>query len=381
MSETARAETQKGAIAPGRAMRGRPALAIVLGLLAAAGAAGLAWMLRSSAPSWLIGVLGVLAAIGLLGIFAWIAGFITFGSDPQQRAFFDALMDSLSEACVVTDGRGRAVYANSQFIKLVSGAGIGRLVGVENLYAGYPDASERVYRLAQAAREGQSRQEEFRLAGGSAAAGAQPDRPVWIRVSVVPTTDASGQTLTFWRHQDITADREKQERAFAHLQYIISYLDRAPAGFFSAGADGRIAYANATLAGWLGLGLEETTGGSLSLSDIVTESGIKLLAGVAPKPGEELTETFDLDLSARDGRIAGADAQWRGYRRPCRGARRSQAVAAFQQCADRDCRYRRKRRHPERQSRLHLAFGARPARRGPGQYCFRQSASGGRRGA
>jgi len=303
MSDTANADTRKGAIALGRSARSRPALAVALGVLAALAAGALAWLLRSSAPPWLIGVLGVLAAFGLLSLFAWIAGFISFGSNPQERAFFDGLMDSLSEACVVADARGRAVYANAQFIKLVSAAGISRLVGVENLYAGYPDASERVYRLAQAAREGQSRQEEFRLAAGSAAAGAQADRPVWIRVSVAPTTDSSGQSFTFWRHQDITADREKQERAFAHLQYIISYLDRAPAGFFSAGADGRIAYANATLASWLGLGLEETTGGGLSLSDIVSEAGMKLLSGVAPKPGEELTETFDLDLSARDGRV------------------------------------------------------------------------------
>ena len=117
-------------------------LAVVLGLLAVAAAGGLAWTLRAAAPPWLIGVLGVLAAFGLLSSFAWIAGFVSFGSDPQQRAFFDGLMDSLSEACVVTDARGRAVYANAQFIKLVSGAGISRLVGVENLYAGYPDASE-----------------------------------------------------------------------------------------------------------------------------------------------------------------------------------------------------------------------------------------------
>ena len=102
----------------------------------------------------------------------------------------------------------------------------------------------------------------------------------------MPTiSDANDQSYTFWRHQDITADREKQERAFAHLQYIISYLDRAPAGFFSAGADGRIAYANATLARWLGLGLDETTGGNLSLSDIVSEAGMNLLSGVAPQAG------------------------------------------------------------------------------------------------
>jgi len=284
-------------------MRGRAALAFALGLLAAIGSGALVWVLRNSAPPLILGVLGVLALFGLLGLLAWIAGLVRFGSDPQQRAFFDSLFDGLSEACVVTDARGRAVYANGQFVKLVSAAGLSRLVGIENLYAGYPDAAERVYRLAQSAREGKTRQEEFRLAAGSAAAGAQADRPVWIRVNVVPLAQADGQVHTLWRHQDITADRDKQERAFAHLQYIISYLDRAPAGFFSAGADGRIAYANATVASWLGLGLEDTTGGSLSLSDIVSDSGMKLLSGVAPKPGEERTETFDLDLTARDGRV------------------------------------------------------------------------------
>ena len=99
---------------------------------------------------------------------------------------------------------------------------------------------------------------------------------------MAPIAASLGQSYSLWRIADITADRRKQETAFSHLQYIISYLDRAPAGFFSAEADGRIAYVNATLAKWLGLGLEETTGGGLRLEDIVSPDGRQLILGVAP---------------------------------------------------------------------------------------------------
>ena len=104
-----------------------------------------------------------------------------------------------------------------------------------------------------------------------------PIEPVWIRISVSPIASEAAAGLALWRHQDISADRAKQEGAFAHLQYIINYLDQAPAGFFSADADGHIAYVNATLAEWLGLDLEATTGGSLTLKDMVAEAGEKLL--------------------------------------------------------------------------------------------------------
>ena len=40
-------------------------------------------------------------------------------------------------------------------------------------------------------------------------------------------------------------------------------------------AEGRIAYINVTLAGWLGLDLEATTGGALTLKDVVAEDGEK----------------------------------------------------------------------------------------------------------
>jgi two-component system, cell cycle sensor histidine kinase and response regulator CckA len=119
---------------------------------------------------------------------------------------------------------------------------------------------------------------------------------VWVLVSVSQVETGLGQRYTLWRHSDVTADRERQEAAFAKLQFIISYLDRAPAGFFSTTAEGEIAYVNATLADWLGLDLARTTDGSLKLTDILSPADAQLVMSIAARPGSVRTESFDLDL-------------------------------------------------------------------------------------
>ncbi|MFW6077056.1 MAG: cell cycle histidine kinase CckA, partial [Hyphomicrobiales bacterium] len=275
-------------------------LALLLALALAMVAGLFAYGIRAAEPFWGVVLLGVLSFVGLLALFGALLGFVHVGRLPGQRAFFDAIMDAVGEACVVTDGRGRVIYANAPYRALVHGHGR-RLVGIENLYAGYPDIAERVYRLAQAARDGQSASEEFRLNPGSGAAGARPDRPVWVQVSVDTVESGTGRTHTLWRHRDITADRERQEAAFAKLQFIISYLDRAPAGFFSTDSRGSIAYANATLAEWLGLDLARTTDGSLKLTDMLSPADARLVMSVAARPGAVRTEAFDIDLRPAQG--------------------------------------------------------------------------------
>jgi two-component system cell cycle sensor histidine kinase/response regulator CckA len=250
--------------------------------------------------NWPLLGLGSLAAVGLFAVFGLIGGIVHIGGMPRQRAFFQGLSDAIEDAFAVTDTHGRVVFANSAYRDLLAKAGVKRLVGVENLYAGHPEVSDRIYRLAQTMRRRQAGEEEFRLAPGSAAAGAMADRPMWYRISVMPIAASLGESLTLWRLADISQDRLKQESAFSRLQYIIGYLDHAPAGFFSSESDGRIVYINATLAGWLGLALEETADSGLTLDDIASPDGRQLILGVAP--GDDRTETFDLDLRAKNGR-------------------------------------------------------------------------------
>ncbi|HEY7750017.1 MAG TPA: PAS domain-containing protein [Aestuariivirgaceae bacterium] len=283
--------------------RGKPFTAIVIGLCAAAAAGLLTHWLKGQFAPWLLLGLGVLAGMGLLGLLGAVAGLVHLGSMPRQRAFFDGLADAIDEAFAVTDSRGRVVYANHPYRALVSQAGLGRMVGVENLYAGHPDISDAIYRLAQAARDRQHISEEFRLAAGSAAAGAKADEPAWIRVSITPIAASLGQVFVLWRLADVSQDRQRQESAFSRLQYIINYLDSAPAGFFSSDADGRVAYINATLSSWLGLDLEQTMDGRLTLEDIATIDGKQLLLGVSPRAGKERTDTVDIEMKTRDGRL------------------------------------------------------------------------------
>jgi two-component system, cell cycle sensor histidine kinase and response regulator CckA len=275
-------------------------VALLLALVLAAAAGLFARGIGAAEPLWVVGVLGALSFVGLLTLFGALVGLVHVGRLPGQRAFYESIIDAVADSCVVTDRRGRVIYANAPYRALVHGHGR-RLVGIENLYAGYPDIAERVYRLAQAARDGERAAEEFRLNPGSGAAGARADRPVWVLVSVDRVETGGGEPHTLWRHRDVTADRERQEAAFAKLQFLISYLDRAPAGFFSTDARGAIAYVNATLAEWLGLDLARTTDGSLKLTDILSPADARLVTSVAARPGSVRTEAFDIDLKAGEG--------------------------------------------------------------------------------
>ncbi len=298
MSEAGLAE-QHHSQAEGPARRSRSPWPGVLAGLALAAAAAAAWRAETTLAPWLVWLLAALAALGLLALAGMIAGFVHIGRLPRQRAFFDALIDAVGDRCVVTDRRGRPVYANAAYRAFASGHS--RLVGIENLYAGYPEIAEKVYRLAQSARDKHPLSEEFRIPAGSAAAGARPDEAMWARVTVSPVATGFGHDYTLWRLADITSDRRRQEATFTNLQYIINFLDRAPAGFFSTEADRRIAYVNATLADWLGVDLAGTTDGSLTLPDLVGEETADLISSVRPRQGEAVTEVFDLDLTPAGG--------------------------------------------------------------------------------
>jgi two-component system cell cycle sensor histidine kinase/response regulator CckA len=301
MSEAGLAEDHhtQAATAMRRGQSSWPAFAVAGLALIAAGV--VAWRVDSALAPWLVWLLAGFAGLGLTALAGAIAGFVHVGRLPRQRAFFDALIDAVDDRCVVTDRRGRPVYANAAYRAFAGGQG--RLRGIENLYAGYPDIAEKIYRLAQAARDKRRLAEEFRIAAGSAAAGARPDEAVWVRVAVAPVTTAFDHDYTLWRLADITADRRRQEDTFANLQYIIGFLDRAPAGFFSTETGGRIAYVNATLADWLGIDLGRTTDGRLTLEDLVGRKTAALIASVRPQPGAAVTEIFDVDLAPAGGGI------------------------------------------------------------------------------
>jgi hypothetical protein len=104
---------------------GRVSVALALGLaalLAAAVAAGV-WQLQDDISRGLLITGAVLAFVGLFALFGFMGGLIRFDRQNQTRAFFDGLTDAIGDACVVTDGKSRAVYGNAPFLKLAAAAG------------------------------------------------------------------------------------------------------------------------------------------------------------------------------------------------------------------------------------------------------------------
>jgi len=253
-------------------------------------------------PDVVLIALGLLAVIGVFSLFAVTAGLFRFSTGDETRTLSRAIVDSLPAGALVTDREARIVYANAQYEQFAGSMADGLPVGVPRLFAGQPEASEAIYRLSRAAREGRPATEDIRIVGGLGGAAGGGTRLVWYRVSVraLPEVENEERRLMLWSVEDITRDRERQDNAFIELQRAIDYLDHAPAGFFSADAKGRIQYLNSTLADWLGHDLAEFQSDLIRVDDIVRGDGASLLMR-GRGDGEIRTEIIDIDLVRRNG--------------------------------------------------------------------------------
>ncbi len=269
-----------------------PLLILALGICVGVAA----WFLQGTVKPWMLATGAALSFLGLITLLGWAFGALKIVGGDSERQFFDSLLDAFSDACVVTDAKGRAVYANAPYLKLASRAGVSRLVGFDVLYSGFAEFAEPIYQLAQAAREGKPLHRDMRLAAGAAAPGALAERAGWLRISVsqLVSNDKGGRVL--WRLTDISDDRAHQESAFTRLQFIISYLDQAPVGFFSVLPSGKVDYVNATLAGWLGIDLAQAQAGTTTVQDLLGEGAAKQLTAVLPVVGSHRIDQFSFPL-------------------------------------------------------------------------------------
>lgn len=245
---------------------------------------------------------GILAVVGVFCLFGLAAGLFRFANGEERRTISNAVVDSLPFGAVVADRDGKISYVNSHYGTFHGAVTNGVPVGVPRLFAGQSEASEAIYRLSRAAKDGRSAVEDIRIPGGLGDNGGHGGKAFWYRVSVrpLPDSDEASKPLVIWSVEDITRDKENNESAFRDLQRAIDYLDHSPAGFFSADAQGRIQYLNSTLTDWLGYDLAEFNAGHLSLSDLVRGDGASLLMR-GRGDGEIRTEIIDIDLVRRNG--------------------------------------------------------------------------------
>jgi two-component system, cell cycle sensor histidine kinase and response regulator CckA len=266
----------------------RPAVAlrvVVLAIVLAASAGAFIVFKNQLDNELVLGVLGVLAMAGIFFVVSALIGFIEImpqaaGSDDLARAF----LDSHPDGTVVTDRKGRIVYANAAYGALTGAAGTSEVQTLETLLSRNRDATEAVYRLTNGLHEGKEGAEEFRVQKALNPSSASGAGAHWYRLKarVLPNRDTARQPLYIWQISDITSERDDQERFFKELQNAIVYL-------------------NATLAEWLGIDLAKFHPGSLSIADVVAGEGLALIQSVQAEPGHKRTETLDLDLRKTNG--------------------------------------------------------------------------------
>ena len=250
--------------------------------------------------------LWLLAFLAMLGVFFLLVltiGFVHISSKARSDEFARAFLDGLSRGAIITDWEGRIVYANQSYGRLTGAQKARDVATIERVFARSDDASEIVYQMNQKVRAGKTVTREFRVPvdvrdpeqGGDGL-------PHWYRLVARGLSHKSyKKPLIVWEISDVTQDRLKQESVFQDLQHAVDYLDHAPAGFFSAQANGEIVYINATLAEWLGIDLTQFKPSEMQLSDIVLGDGMALLNSVDAEPGETQTTVIDLDLARSNG--------------------------------------------------------------------------------
>ena len=274
---------------------------ILLAIVLIAAAAAFVFFKDSLGNELVLGCLGVLAMVGIFFLVSSVIGFIEVMPQRQSDSLARAFLNSHPDGSLITDDKGRIVYANAAYGALTGARKATEVQTLETLLSRHRESNEALYRLVNGLREGREGREEFRLlraVGPGSSAGAH-----WYRLKarLLQPEDGDGKPLQIWQITDITAEREDQERFFKELQNAIDYLDHAPAGFFSAGRKGEIFYLNATLAEWLGLDLTKFMPGSMNIGDLVAGEGLALIQSVQAEPGFKKTVTLELDLRKTNG--------------------------------------------------------------------------------
>ncbi|ODR99064.1 hybrid sensor histidine kinase/response regulator [Methyloceanibacter methanicus] len=290
---------------------GSVGLVVLLALALAVAAVGLAMVSREVAEPFVLAILAALAVVGVFCLFAGAVGILYFGQRHERNDLTKAFVDNLPHGALIGDATGRVFYANRAYRDLLGLDTEAPVPSPDRAFGGNPYLAEPIFRLARAAQQGRALKEEFRLPPPGEVDEESAIEPRWFRISVqpMPPDPGSGRKgqLTVWQVDEVTQDRAREETSFAKVQAAIDYLDNAPAGFFTADADGHIEYLNATLAQWLKLDLTEIAAKPLDLSQIMSKDNAALLAGAGrgdsqgPGGGQGTVRRFDMDLLRTDG--------------------------------------------------------------------------------
>jgi len=218
------------------------------------------------------------------------------GLFPERGAMAEAMqpatprftwIEALDEAVLISDEGGAPIAANAAYSELTQMALLGQSdamgpVSVDRIFSASPGLAAPIFRLSKSAKAGETRRESLpAMTLGSDAL------PVQYEASVAPL----GRKRVIWRLRRIAGSQDITGAADMRALYV----EDAPMGFFSSGADGTIIYSNSWLRDLLGL---PETAKNVRLDDIMRPEFVKMLrrdrkSGV---PGRA-----DIMIRSRDG--------------------------------------------------------------------------------
>src|SRR5690554_5855540 len=102
---------------------------------------------------FLLGVLGVMAMIGVGYLFASAIGFIQIAPRSTGDELSRAFIDTMAEGLLVTDTKGRILYANRAYADLTGATSAADVKTVESLLSDNPEAAPTIERLAAGLRD------------------------------------------------------------------------------------------------------------------------------------------------------------------------------------------------------------------------------------
>ena len=109
---------------------------------------------RSLDNEIVLGLLGVLAMVGVFFLVSSVIGFIEVMPQNQSDGLGKSFLDSHPDGTLVTDEKGRVVYANAAYGMLTGAAKATEVQTLETLLSRHRESNEALYRLTNGLREG-----------------------------------------------------------------------------------------------------------------------------------------------------------------------------------------------------------------------------------
>src|ERR1700690_2232035 len=150
---TTQAQAQDRSTGPGRqafdksqsAPRSGSVGLVLLIALALIAAAGLIYIDRPYAGTYILALLALLGTIGVFALFAMASGIMQLASRSERNPLLKAVVDSAFDGIVVTDQSGRVFYANATYLDLIGAADANDVRPIERVFVGDPAVSESTY--------------------------------------------------------------------------------------------------------------------------------------------------------------------------------------------------------------------------------------------